>query len=85
MAAARLFIRGVIMQRRIMTVKEYAAWRAQQRARKAAAMAAADTERQARDAVARGFAALARALAPLDKAGKVCYNRAREVQSFKKG
>lgn len=73
----------MIMQRRIMTVKEYAAWRAQRRARKAAVLAAADAERQAREAVARGFAALARA--PLDKAGKVCYNRAREVQSFNKG
>ena len=70
----------MIMQRRIMRVKEYAAWLAQQRARKAAALAAADAERQAR-----GFAALARTPAPLDKAGKVCYNRAREVQSFKKG
>lgn len=75
----------MIMQRRIMTMKEYAAWRAQQRARKAAVLAAADAERQEREAVERGFAALARALAPLDKAGKVCYNRAREVQSFKKG
>ena len=64
----------MIMQRRIMTVKEYAAWRAQQRARKAAAMAAAD-------AVERSFAALARA--HLDKAGKVCYNRACEVHGFK--
>lgn len=85
MVAARIFLRGVIMQRRIMTMKEYAAWRAQQRARKAAVLAAADAERQEREAVERGFAALARALAPLDKAGKVCYNRAREVQSFKKG
>ena len=58
MVAARLFLRGVIMQRRIMTVKEYAA-----------VLAAADAERQAREAVARGFAALA--LAPLDKACKV--------------